>query len=96
MEIFKYFIQHFKNKGYDAMSNYLRDTAYIGRYKLYRKDIYLDNYIPRIMNDDLFNSVQILLKKREKTSKRTCNPSLFSSPIFCNICNTRMCKKTRQ
>ena len=92
-ETYKYFIQHFKNKGYDAMSNYLRETAYIGKYKLYRKDIYLDNYIPRIMSDDLFYSVQNLLKKREKTSIKTSNPSLFSGLVFCNICNNRMCKK---
>jgi DNA invertase Pin-like site-specific DNA recombinase len=92
-ETYKYFIQHFKNKGYDAMSNYLRETSYIGKYKLYRKNIYIDNYIPRIMNDDLFYTVQNLLKKREKTSIRTSNPSLFSGLIFCNICNTRMCKK---
>lgn len=92
-ETYKYFIQHFKNKGYDAMSNYLRETSYIGKYKLYRKDIYLDNYIPRIMSDDLFYSVQNLLKKREKTSIKTSNPSLFSGLVFCNICNNRMCKK---
>ena len=92
-ETYKHFIQHFKSKGYDAMSNYLRETAYIGKYKLYRKDIYLDNYIPRIMSDDLFSSVQNLLKKREKTSIKTSNPSLFSGLVFCNICNNRMCKK---
>ena len=92
-ETYEYFIQNFKNKGIDAMMHYLHDTSYIGKYKLYRKDIYIDNYIPRIMNDDLFYSVQNLFKKREKTSIRTSNPSLFSGLIFCNICHTRMCKK---
>lgn len=92
-ETYEYFIQHFNGKGQDALYSYLRDTAYIGKYKLYRKDIYLDNYIPRIMSDDLFYSVQNLLKKREKTSIKTSNPSLFSGLVFCNICNNRMCKK---
>lgn len=92
-ETYKYFIQHFENKGYDAMNNYLKETAYIGKYKLYRKDVYLDNYIPRIIDDDLFYSVQRLLKIKEKTSIKTSNPSLFSGLIFCSLCNNRMCKK---
>ena len=53
---YEYFIIHFPGKGYDAMITYLHDTSYIGKYKLYRKNIYIDNYIPRIMNDDLFFS----------------------------------------
>lgn len=92
-ETYKYFIQHFENKGYDAMSNYLKETAYIGKYKLYRKDVYIDNYIPRIMDDNLFYSVQRLLKTKEKTSIRTSDPSLFSGLVFCNLCTNRMCKK---
>lgn len=90
---YEYFITHFPHKGYDAMIHYLHDTSYIGKYKLYRKNIYIDNYIPRIMSDDLFYSVQNSFKKREKTSIRTSSPSLFSGLIFCNICNARMCKK---
>lgn len=93
LETYKYFINHFPGKGRDALYYYLRETAYIGKYKLYRKDIYIDNYIPRIMSDDLFYSVQNLFKKREKISSRTSNPSLFSGLVFCNLCNGRMCKK---
>ena len=61
---------------------YLRDTAYIGKYKLYRKQEYIDNYIPRIMSDDLFNSVQRLHKKSagNKTPKQIT--PLFSGLIF--------------
>ncbi|MCI8618433.1 MAG: recombinase family protein [Clostridia bacterium] len=90
---YEYFIIHFPGKGYDAMITYLHDTSYIGKYKLYRKNIYIDNYIPRIMNDDLFFSVQDLFKKREKTSIRTSNISLFSGLTYCNICKNRMFKK---
>ena len=93
LETYKYFINHFPGKGRDALYNYLRETAYIGKYKLYRKDIYIDNYIPRIMSDDLFYAVQNLFKKREKISSRTSNLSLFSGLVFCNLCNGRMCKK---
>lgn len=93
LETYKYFIGHFPGKGQDALYNYLRETAYIGKYKLYRKDVYIENYIPRIMEDDLFYSVQRLLKTREKVSIKTSNFSMFSGLTFCNICKTRMIKK---
>lgn len=92
-ETYKYFIKHFNGKGQDALYNYLRDTAYVGKYKLYRKNIYLDNYIPRIMSDELFYTVQRLLVKKEKTTKKTTSTSIFSGIIYCNICGNRMCKK---
>ena len=94
IETYKYFIKNFNGKGQDALSMYLRDTAYIGKYKLYRKEIYLENYIPRIMNDDLFFQVQDLLVKKEKVSKKTTKTSLFSGILYCNTCKIRMVKKT--
>lgn len=92
-ETYKYFILHFPNGSQDTLYKYLRDTSYIGKYKLYRKDIYIDNYIPRIMDDDLFYTVQNLLKKKEKISKRTVQTSIFSGMIYCNQCKRLMCKK---
>ncbi len=92
-ETYEYFIQHFNGKGQDALYKYLRDTSYIGKYKLYRKDIYLEDYIPRIMEDTLFYSVQNLLKKKEKFQKRTQEISIFSGLVYCGICQCRMCKK---
>lgn len=92
-ETYKYFIKHFDGKGQDALANYLRETAYIGKYKLYRKNTYIDNYIPRIMDDELFYSVQRLLRTREKNSIKTSNLSMFSGLTFCNVCKNRMTKK---
>lgn len=92
-ETYKYFVNHFNGKGQDALYSYLRETAYIGKYKLYRKDVYIENYIPRIMDDELFFSVQNLLVKKEKVSKRTQTPSIFSGIVYCKTCNCRMCKK---
>ena len=91
-ETYKYFIQHFKGKGYDALSNYLKDTAYIGKYKLYRKDVYIDNYIPDIISKDLWNKVQDLRIKKT-VSKNNPVESIFSGLIYCSNCNCRMCKK---
>lgn len=91
-ETYKYFIEHFENKGFDALQGYLKDTAYIGKYKLYRKEIYLENYIPAIVNIDLWNQVQNLRKK--KTISRG-QPIIdkFSGLIYCYNCHNRMSKK---
>ena len=83
----------FHGKGKDALYSYLRDTSFIGKYKLYRQDVYLENYIPPIMNIELFNNVQKLLKVREKTFNKPISSSLFSGLVFCNVCKNRMSKK---
>ena len=88
---YSYFIQHFPNKGYDAMDNYLKETAYIGKYKMYRKNIFLDNYIPPILDIDTWNQAQLLRKK--KTVTRKAYDDKFSGLIYCAECGTRLCKK---
>lgn len=92
-ETYSYFVKHFSGKGYDAMRNYLRETAYIGKYKLYRKNIYLDNYIPRIMEDELFYKVQNLLQKKQKYVPKNNKPSLFAGLVYCQSCDNRLTKK---
>lgn len=90
---YTYFVSHFPSKGYDAMKGYLRDTAYIGKYKLYRKNVYLENYIPRIMDDNLFYTAQNLLKKKQKHVAKNNITSLFSGLVYCQCCGNRMTKK---
>ncbi len=89
---YTYFIQHFAGKGRDAMDKYLRDTAYIGKYKLYRKDIYIDNYIPAIVDLELWNKVQSLLKKKTVTRSNTYE-DIFSGLLYCSECGWRQSKK---
>lgn len=89
---YEYFIQHFEGKGYDALANYLSDTAYIGKYKLYRKDIYLENYIPAIVDLELWNTVQNLKTKKTITKKNDVD-DIFSGLVYCNCCKCRLCKK---
>lgn len=89
-----FFIQNFPKKGMDALCGYLRDTAYIGKYKLYRKNIYIDNYIPPIVDIELFENVQKLLKKRQRSGNYiTDKTALFAGIAYCAICNKRMAKK---
>ena len=89
---YEYFIQHFEGKGYDALYYYLKDTAYIGKYKLYRKEIYLDNYIPAIVDIDLWNSVQNLKSKKTIIKKNEID-DIFSGLVYCYSCKCRLCKK---
>lgn len=89
---YSYFIEHFEGKGNDALYCYLRDTAFIGKYKLYRKDIYLDDYIPAIVNIDLWNKVQNLLKKKAVKRINT-HEDIFSGLVFCKECGYRLSKK---
>ncbi len=90
-ETYKYFIKHFENKGYDAMSNYLKETAYIGKYKLYRKDIYIDDYIPAILDVETWQKAQNLRKR--KSVERKKYPDLFSGLLYCQNCGNRLSKK---
>lgn len=88
---FDYFKDHFPSTSYDTYKKILTDTAYIGKYKLYRKNIYIDNYIPPIIDEDTFYLVQDLLQKKRrisKNSKNSRNPplTLFDGMIRCANC----------
>lgn len=91
-DTYTYFVKHFASKGYDAMISYLKDSAYIGKYKLYRKDIYLDNYIPAIIDIDLWNNVQSLRKKKTVSRKNSIE-GIFAGLLFCSNCGLRLTKK---
>ncbi len=88
---YTFFVERF-HKGYDTMIAYLKDTSYIAKYKLYRKDIYIDNYIPRIISDELFYSVQRLLKKKGNISKSD-KIALFAGILYCGCCPHKLCVK---
>ncbi len=87
-----YFVEHFDGKGYDAMIHYLTDTAYIGKYKLYRKEIYLDNYIPAIIPEDIWYKVQDLRPKKTIATNIDVE-DIFSGLVYCNNCKSRMYRK---
>lgn len=88
---YNYFIQHFEGKGYDAMRLYLRDTSCIGKYKLYRKNEYLVNYTPSILEEDTFNKVQRLLRSPTRHTNDNIE-SLFAGLLYCNTCKCRLAK----
>lgn len=87
-----YFTSIIKNKSYDALHAYLKDTAYIGKYKLYRKNVYLDNYIPAILSEDTFSKVQNLLIKKGHSTQSNYN-GLFDGLLYCSECGAKLTKK---
>lgn len=89
---YKYFVLHFPNKSYDSMRSYLKNTSYIGKYQLYKKDTYLDNYIPRIIDDATFYTAQNLIKKRGRIRSEIQITPLFIGLIYCSHCQSQMGK----
>lgn len=87
---FEYF-QPLFHKSISMMKRYLKDTAYIGKYKLAEKDIYIDNYIPAILDEDTFYKAQKLNKRIEYKSFDDV-VSLFGGLCYCNRCKYRMTK----
>lgn len=92
---FEYFKDNFPSKSYDTYKKILTDTAYIGKYKLYKKNEYIYNYIPRLMTDELFYTVQDLLGKRRKIVKNNKEApiSLFDGILKCSKCGGAMSRR---
>ena len=85
IDTFPYFIEHFPGKGMDAFKGYLKDTSYIGKYKLYRQNSFLDDYIPALMDEKIFYTVQNLIKKKGH-SRTSDKVGLFTGLIRCEYC----------
>lgn len=86
---YDYYIDHFPFKSYSSMTRMLRNKSYIGLHKLKYQDKYLENYVPRIMTDELFNSVQDLLVKKQPRESRINAFYMFSGLIYCDECKNR-------
>ena len=92
-KVYDYFITNFNGKGYDALSKYLRETSYIGKYRLYRRNEYVDNYIPAILDTELFNGVQKILGKKGYQTKSNII-ALFAGILYCADCKHKLSKRT--
>lgn len=95
IETYNYFKCHFPNTSYDAYKHCLTNTDYIGKHKLYRKNEYIYNYIPPLMDENLFNEVQNVLNKRRKVTKNNLETpfTLFDGILKCGKCNARMTRR---
>lgn len=92
---YNYYKNTFPSKSYDTYKKILRETSYVGLYKRYRKDEYLRNYVPQLMEDELFYNVQDLLNKKRRATKehKDAPISLFDGIIKCYDCKGAMSRK---
>ena len=76
----------------NSLRKLLRNEKYIGVYRY--KDILDENGIPPIIDRDLFDRVQLELKRRSFTKKRITrdesDPYLLTSKLFCGHCGSPM------
>ena len=95
LQSFSYYKDNFPNKSFDAYKKMLTNTDYIGLYKRYRKNEYLKNYIPRLMDDELFYSVQDILHKKRRIVKNNKEApiTLFDGIFICNKCGGAMSRR---
>ncbi|MBR4672102.1 MAG: recombinase family protein [Bacilli bacterium] len=75
---------------YTTVKRYLRNPVYIGRYKLYKKEEYIDDYCEPIISKELYYKVQNLLdnnlREFTKKSKPIGNP-IFNTLLICKCGN---------
>jgi len=81
---------------YTTIKRYLTNTAYIGNYKKYKKDEYVKDYCPAILDDDTFYKVQHLLgvnlREWEKKPKSK-NETIFNGLLICSCGHKYIHKK---
>lgn len=91
-KVYSFFIENFGSLTYKTMYLYLRDTSYIGKYKMYYEDTYIDNFTPIIIDEELFNQVQRILKMNSR-KKHPSKIDLFSGLTYCSKCERKFSKK---
>lgn len=91
-EVYSYFLENIGSFTYKTMARYLRDESYIGKYKMYYEDTYIDNFTPVILEEELFNQVQKILNMKNRIIYPDCI-DLFSGLVFCSKCERRFSKK---
>jgi site-specific DNA recombinase len=74
----------------NSIGKMLRNKRYIGIYTFKGEE--LNNSIPRIIEDDLFDRVQQLLAKNQKAPGRARNKNeyLLTTKLYCGHCNAMM------
>ena len=78
------------SSSYSTMKRMLMNKSYIGIHKLRYQDVELENYVPRIMDDELFYRVQSLMKRKEKRDPIEKRTYIFSGILYCGVCGHRL------
>ena len=75
---------------YSSFETILKNRKYIGEYRY--QDVVLENSIPRIISDDIFNLVQAKLKRNKATpaAGKAEERYLLTTKLFCGKCGNSM------
>lgn len=97
----KWFCENIEKKSLETVKKYLYNSAYIGQFKRTRDKKIIQNYVPRIINQDLWEKVQRLIKINikkqipdEKSKRHNTRPYIFSGLLICGECNHILAGKT--
>jgi len=75
---------------YNAVRYILSNRTYIGEYK--HSDVVIEHGVPQIIDDDIFNAVQLELQKNAKAPARHTadDDYLLTTKLFCGHCGAMM------
>ena len=94
-ETLLWYRSNYTSLAYTTLKRYLTNTAYIGKYKTEKGEL-IENYTPAIIDKEIFETVQELLKKNIKTIRNNGTPPdlVFGGLIYCNVCGCKCSRKS--
>lgn len=100
-ETTKWFSATYEKKSIYSIRKYLKNPIYIGKFKRTKTGEIIDDYAPRIIEDDLFYKAQRLLNINIKkqvgnpnSKKHNAKPYIFSGLLICKECGHTLSGKS--
>lgn len=87
-----WFQKNCEYKSYDSIKLYLKNSAYIGKFVRKKTGEIIENYYPAIIDEEIFEIVQDMLKKNIKktTGRKNKEPYIFSGLLVCAECGRKL------
>ena len=96
-----WFRANYENKSTCIIKKYLKNPIYIGQFKRSKTNEIIEDYAPRIIDDELWNNVQRLININIKNNiadpsrkRHNSEPYIFSGLLFCKECRHTLSGKT--
>lgn len=100
-ETANWFRTNIENKSTCVIKKYLKNPIYIGQFKRTKTNEIIEDYAPRIIDDELWNNVQRLININIKNNiadpsrkRHNTKPYIFSGLLFCKECGHTLSGKT--
>lgn len=93
LETVKWFRENKKNIGYASIKNYLKDISYTGRYLRKKTGELIDDFIPQIISNEIFDKAQLIFKRNIKNYRFNSeykNDYIFAGLLKCSKCGSRL------